>query len=219
MKIVAQSLAVMLACAHLLTGASPAGAQANHLKCYKIKDPAPKATYMANLTGLAPENGCLIKVPAKELCVASTKVGVSPTPPGGGPTGGTAGTFLCYKIKCPRGAVTGVALQDQFGTRAVTPSTAKLLCAPAGVAGATTTTTLPLNQCGTAPTCGGTCPSGQVCDLIFQAPPASSGCVCVTGTMACSPSGTCATGECPNGTSCQTNPGPGGGCACVQTGP
>jgi len=38
---------------------------ADHLKCYKVKDSRPKASYTADLGGLVPEPGCRIKVPAK----------------------------------------------------------------------------------------------------------------------------------------------------------
>jgi hypothetical protein len=36
----------------------------DHLKCYPIKDTAPKAQYVADLDALSPEMGCCIKVPA-----------------------------------------------------------------------------------------------------------------------------------------------------------
>jgi len=213
-------------CLALVAGSARAQT-ANHLKCYKVRDSAAKVLYTANLTGLTPEPGCRIKVPAKMLCVASTKTAVSPTPPGGGPTGTNAGLFVCYKVKCPRTSIPGVLLKDQFATRSVAPSTAKLLCAPATLLGGTattttnpgggTTTTLPVNPAcdQTAPVCSGTCPTG-VCSLVISmtAPPA---CVCVPGTTACSPSsGVCAgSNACPSNTSCMANPAPmGPGCAC-----
>ena len=69
----------------------PVSAQvSDHLKCYKVKDSRPKASYDADLQGLAPEPGCTIKVPAKLLCVETTKTNVQPTPPGGG-SGSPAG--------------------------------------------------------------------------------------------------------------------------------
>jgi hypothetical protein len=68
---------------------------ADHLKCYAIKDPllsnspTPVKTYTADLNGLAPEPGCVIKMPAKYLCVETTKANVQPPPPGG-PAGSDA---------------------------------------------------------------------------------------------------------------------------------
>jgi hypothetical protein len=110
--------------------ALPAGAQVtDHLKCYKIKDSATKAKYTADLDGLAPEAGCLIKVPGKLLCVATTKTNVSPTPPGS-PAGRQTGRFVCYKVKCPKGTLAPIAWTDQFGTRSIQPSVANMLCAP-----------------------------------------------------------------------------------------
>src|SRR5262249_60052450 len=60
----------------------------DHLKCYAIKDSLlsgvrnPVKSYTADLDGLAPEPGCVIKMPAKYLCMDTTKANVQPTPPG-----------------------------------------------------------------------------------------------------------------------------------------
>ena len=222
-----KAVSVLAAGACLALFAGGARAQtADHLKCYKVRDSAPRIRYTANLTGLAPESGCVIKVPAKLLCVATTKTAVTPTPPGGVPSGPNAGLFVCYKVKCPRGAVPAVSVKDQFATHGFTPAAAKLLCAPATLLGGgttttttpgVTTTTLPTGlTCGqTAPACNAPCPSG-VCSLVVSqsGPPA---CVCVPGSTACSPSSTVCAGSnaCPSGTSCMTNPLPmGPGCAC-----
>src|SRR5262245_66625958 len=127
----------------VLLPAAPRAQVPDHLKCYKIKDSATKATYTADLGGLAPEPGCQVKVPGKLLCVETAKTNVSPAPPGV-PDGPAAGQFLCYKVKCPKGVPPVVTLADQFGTHTVTPTKAQLLCAPAqGAAPTTTTTTAP----------------------------------------------------------------------------
>ena len=114
-------------CAYLACGAIPAGAQ-SHLKCYRVRDPLPKATYSANLTGFAPET-CRILVPAVMVCVPSNKTSVSPPPPGGGATG-VPNKFACYKIRCRRQDILNQQIHDQFGNRAITPRVGALLCAP-----------------------------------------------------------------------------------------
>ena len=48
-----------------MTGA--ARAAADHLQCYKIKDPAARQTYAADLNGLVAEPGCVIRVPGQLL--------------------------------------------------------------------------------------------------------------------------------------------------------
>src|SRR6266852_8521800 len=116
-----------------LTWAASAAAQPtpDHLKCYKVKDPAPKTTYTADLGGLVAEHGCKIEVPAKLECVTTSATNVSPTPPGGGGSG-RPNSFTCYKVRCPPATVPTLPATDQFGTRTVTVGTAQLLCAPKG---------------------------------------------------------------------------------------
>jgi hypothetical protein len=179
------------------TLAVPARAQvADHLKCYKIKDSAPKATYMADLGGLAAEPGCRIAVPGKMLCVETAKSLIPPPPPT--PSAGPAGRFLCYKVKCAKGALAPVAWSDQFGSRSVTPIGAKLLCAPETPTTTTTTTTAPpsctdgmKNGNETDVDCGGSCAqkcaTGQMC---------LAGADCVNGV--CS-GGTCQPATCTDG--------------------
>ena len=103
-----------------------------------MRDGLTSVTYTANVAGLFAEPGCRIKARAKFLCVATTKTGVTPTPPGGGPTTpGAAGKFLCYRMKCPPHAQTpGQSLNDQFGTRVGTAVVSQMLCAPASPSGA-----------------------------------------------------------------------------------
>ncbi len=194
--------------------ATTAGAQAvaDHLKCYKVKDPQAKVPYTADLGGLVAEPGCTIKVPAVMVCVPATKTNVNPTPPGGGATG-TPNAFGCYKIKCPKTTLPALQLNDQFGSRSVTPSAPKLLCAPAAPPTTTTTTTTTGSTTSTtAPTCangGIACgsPCGRACTgVCFGA--SSSSCsyvhcgsaapVCVAfnlGSTPCSSDAGCAAGE------------------------
>ena len=123
----------------LLADGAPVFAQANHLKCYAVRDGiAAPVRRTADLTGLAPEPGCRIKGKAFQLCVATTKTNVNPPPPGGGPNPASAGRFLCYRARCPKPAVPlpGVPSVDQFGSRTVVPKRAVTLCAPASPSGA-----------------------------------------------------------------------------------
>ncbi len=173
----------------------PASAQStgDHLKCYRVRDPQAKAFYTADLGGLAVEHGCRIKVPAALVCVPATKTNVTPPPPGGGGTG-TPNTFGCYKIKCPKAPLSPLQLKDQFGSRSVTPSVSKLLCAPAAPPTTTTTTTttsitLP---CTAECTPCGSCGTGQ--------------CYAATGTSCGHFGGS--NNVCVNATTCV----PGGGC-------
>src|SRR5437870_113918 len=126
-----------------LTAAGAVSAQvADHLKCYKIKDPASRAKYTADLAGLVAEPGCIVHVPATLACVPATKSNVIPTPPGGGATGTPPNAFGCYKIKCPKATLPAFQLNDQFGSRPVTPKMPSLLCAPVAPPSTTTTTTI-----------------------------------------------------------------------------
>jgi len=72
----------------LLLFAATAGAQADHLQCFKIKDTVAKVKYTANLTptdtNFPVANGCIVKVPAKLLCVDVQKAIVVGSPPGAG---------------------------------------------------------------------------------------------------------------------------------------
>jgi len=124
-----------------LLGPTVAAAQSDHLKCYKIKYPAARAIYTADLNGLTPETGCQIKVPGQLLCVGATKTNVTPTPPGGGPEA-PVGRFVCYKLRCPSGTPPPVVWHDQFGTRNVQPTKPTMVCAPE-VVSTTTTRVLP----------------------------------------------------------------------------
>ena len=131
-----------------------AHAQDDHLACFKVTDTQAKGKYVADIAGLGRESRCVVKLPAKMACFPTTKSNVTPTPPGGGATG-TPNAFFCYKVKCPKTTLPTLAGEDQFGSRTVTPSAAKLVCAP--VAGPTpTTTTIPFVHC-PSENCNGDC--------------------------------------------------------------
>ena len=123
---------------------SPATAQADHLQCFKIKDTAAKASYTADLTpadtGLPVAAGCVVRVPARLLCVDVVKSIVGTPIPPGAPAGDPTHKFLCYKVKCPKAAPTA-SVVDQFGTHQVIVKSTSILCAPVPVPTTTTTST------------------------------------------------------------------------------
>jgi hypothetical protein len=141
--------------------AATAGAQADHLQCFKVKDATAKASYTATLTptdgGFPVAAGCVVRVPAKMLCIDVQKtITGTPTPPGAGP-GNPAQKYLCYKVKCPKAALTPT-VQDQFGSHALTVKSTSLLCAPEPAPTTTTSTTT-----NTTTTTVGCTPSPEAC--------------------------------------------------------
>jgi len=173
----------------------------DHLECYKVRDPAVRARYTADLSAASPlpaDPGCRISVPAKFLCVPAVKANVMPPPPGGGATG-TPNAFACYRAKCPAVSLPAMAAADQFGTRALQPTRTKMLCAPLAPP-TTTTTSIPVTACGLSafPTCDGTCPPGDPpCEPL--AVPDFTGCRCPP--VRCGTYPTCG-GACPAGKVC-----------------
>jgi hypothetical protein len=129
--------AALVACVGL-GGASPLGAApinfADHLQCWKIKDAAARASFTAAVVSndLGLQEGCVVKVPAKLLCVAAAKSSVAPAPPGAPPGPNVLNSrCLCYKLKCGNAAV-DVTAQDQLGgTRTIGVKVGKMLCTPA----------------------------------------------------------------------------------------
>ena len=180
----------------------------DHLKCYKVKDSRPPASYTADLQGLAPEPGCAIKVPGRLLCVETTKTNRQP-PAGGESSGNPAGRFVCYKVKCPKAALPTVAWLDQFGAATLTPSAPKLLCAPEiTTTTTTTTTTTSCSATTTMPHCDGSvCLSSALCAPGQTCQSDGTSCHCVGPPVACGdlPTGSgdlCGYGECPTGQTC-----------------
>jgi len=119
--------------------ASPAAAQTDHLKCYKIKDPN-KLSGLVDLAGpqFGLEAGCKIGK-AAHFCVPVTKsvtsleinkVPTLPLPVYGPPT---SEDRICYKVKCPKPlvALPDQVVTDQFHTRTFSKFNAAMLCTPA----------------------------------------------------------------------------------------
>lgn len=121
--------------AELLAAALPGPAN-DYVVCYKSRDARAKASFKADLlagvTGFADEIGCTIKARGDRLCVQVTSENVSP-PTAGGPGAGPAagGSFIGYKLKCPRVANSPLAVADQFGAGTFTPMKPKMLLVPA----------------------------------------------------------------------------------------
>lgn len=198
--------ALAVAAVSLLRALPSGGAEpvADHLNCYKVRDEQPKASYTADLGGLTTEPGCVIRVPGTLLCVAATKTAVKPTPPGGPGSGPAAGRFLCYKLKCPRPPLTALQWHDQFGTRTVTPSVPRMVCAPEipPTTSTTSSTTTSTTMC-TPTTCAA---QGANCGTI------SDGCGGMLVCGSCTGVDTCGGGGTPNvcgctddGMTCSTN--------------
>ena len=174
-----RTLSTLGLAALVTTWVVPAGAQvpiSDHLKCFKVRDPAPKAAYTVDLSGLGgPNTGCVVKVPGKLLCVETAKVVTGEPVPPGGVTGNPAGRVLCYKVKCPKIAGITIPWTDQFGARPITQlGPPKLLCAPEQALVTTTTST--------------TSTTGPSCPTSTTNPP------CLAGM--CQACGSCGNGEC-----------------------
>jgi hypothetical protein len=110
-----------------------AGAPAvfDHLECFKPKDTV-KLKAVADLVGpgLYAATGCKLG-PANNYCtpvikqVTETNVPVIPLP-----GQNLTNDFICYKMKCPKVALTQGAV-DQFGARTLTKMKQQQLCVPA----------------------------------------------------------------------------------------
>jgi len=174
-----------------LTLVAAAKAQPDHLTCYKVKDPQARASYTAEVGGpfTSLDPGCTIKVPAAMACFPVYKMNVNPTPPGTGGSSGEPNSFGCYKVKCPRVTFPPrIPLNDQFGTRSVTLSAPKLLCAPASPPSGPTTTssaTTTSTTTSTAPPCCTGVPISCT-NFAFQTTcQAQSGCTWNAGANVC----------------------------------
>ncbi len=173
-----------LAMTALFLGLLPslAVAQADHLQCFKIKDTVAKATYTADLTpadtGFPVATGCIVRVPARLLCVDVVKSIVGTQPPGA-PAGAPTHKFLCYKVKCAKAAPTATVV-DQFGNHQVTVKSTSLLCAPVPVPTTTTTTT----SSTTSTTQPGSCQTSGQCPGAPNATGLCQGGMC---TISCNP--------------------------------
>jgi len=123
----------------VVTIAAPARAQvADHLKCYKIRDPVKLAAVVdLDSPQFGLEAGCKV-TPAKMFCVPARKTVISAVDKATGlpitplpVTGPDPGDRICYKVKCPEPFPPDTEATDQFGTRRLTKLKPFMLCAPA----------------------------------------------------------------------------------------
>jgi hypothetical protein len=144
--IMTRQLCTLALAAALLPHAASAQVE-NHLSCWAIKDSAPQQRYQTTVATPAGTETCTVRTPARIACAASAVSGITPTPPGGGPTGTTNGSFLCYPAKCSK-PTANVNVEDEFGRRLIRFRVSRFVCSPAAVnapapgPGGTTTTTL-----------------------------------------------------------------------------
>ena len=134
----ASLVATVLATA--LAATTAAAQPFDHLQCFKIKDPLPRANAAADLVpeqsppfNVAP--GCKIKLPAKYFCIDVAKENLQP-PAALDINDADTHDFFCYRIACrkdpsaPRGGMP-LDAEDQFGRRTVLIKRSPYFCAPA----------------------------------------------------------------------------------------
>ncbi|MBI5506171.1 MAG: hypothetical protein HY899_15355 [Deltaproteobacteria bacterium] len=117
-----------------------AAATADHLKCYKIKDPVAIAAVVdLNSVQFGLESGCKVSK-AVQFCVPVTKsvtsllvdhLSTTPLPIYGGPP--LNEDRICYKLRCPTPAVpiADQVVTDQFDSRTISRFKAAMVCTPA----------------------------------------------------------------------------------------
>ena len=111
------------------------------LGCVKYKDPGAKVNYSTGITGPSPQTAwglCTIKFPPKLACYTAVHGGITPTPPGGGPTTPVSG-FFCYAVKCKGKGTIVDAGKDELGSHSIVtgkPVAPTMFCAPASPSGA-----------------------------------------------------------------------------------
>jgi hypothetical protein len=124
----------------LLLVPTAARAQADHLTCFRAKDAgkfAATATMDAIQNSFDPTGECQIKGKAALFCVPSEKTlgtfTVDGAPGTALPVPGTTPIpdIVCYKAKCPVGAIPDHDVVDQFGSRTFSKFKASMICAPA----------------------------------------------------------------------------------------
>jgi hypothetical protein len=212
-------VATSLWVATAMLGAVPAGAggRADHLLCYRMTDKLAVTAAVDMIADLQPQftqRGCTIVKPI-EFCVPASKLNVQP-PPNATEVSGQPlrQDYVCYLAKCEKKSIAPASqlIADQFGMRPESGFKAAKICVPATKSPA---------ECGaaTSPTCGGTCPPGEVC---HQAPTGAAGCTCAPAPCGGAPdkAGVCG-GDCPGDELCRPSANAAGKvlCTCQQQPP
>src|SRR5690242_19128715 len=111
----ARRILACLVSAMLFTAPSVGRAHAQlGVTCYKVKDPAAKATYTAGrVAGITTRTGCTINVPAVMACIPGGPSGLTPTPPGS-PGPSPTSPVACYKVKCSKQQLQVLPFADEF---------------------------------------------------------------------------------------------------------
>src|SRR5690242_9472961 len=171
----------------VLAGAQPTP---SNLACYRVRDTAKKGQFTLTVSNAGVTQSCAAKLPARLACIESAGSDIAPQPPGGGPTTGSAGNFVCYQLKCPRPFPPNLQMTDDLGgQRVVRFRGAQMICVPASrgpetftsTSTSTTTTTTP-GPCdfnSSSRKCEGTCGNGGTCSAV------ASGGACECRTTAC----------------------------------
>jgi hypothetical protein len=161
----------------LLAAAVPRASALDHLTCAKVRDSLPRGKFRAVLGSAGGGVPCVVKVPAKTVCVTTEDTSVTPPPPEA-MQGSVSGAFLCYRAKCARPVPHDVDVTDPFGHRVVSQRIPQMVCfsttgstlvTSTTTPGATTTTTTlaATGQCTFSDgTCKGTCPGGGQCGAV-----------------------------------------------------
>ena len=106
---------------------------ADHLECRDIKDSATAQKYTADFASneLLRQDGCVVKVPAKEVCWAVLNDALFP-PPVSAPNGTNLNGkyYLCYKMECPKDEQTRFLSDKLAGGRPVQLKRARRICVP-----------------------------------------------------------------------------------------
>ncbi|MCC6850399.1 MAG: hypothetical protein IT294_18060 [Deltaproteobacteria bacterium] len=134
-----------------------AAGKLDHLVCYEMKDSLTVEALVDLKAELQPEFDqarCRVVKPTK-FCVPTTKILLQP-----GPGPDIVGQplrddYVCYLVKCPRGALPPIPAKlvgDQFGRHRQTKYKPVELCVPARKAA------VPCARIGTGKQCGGACP-------------------------------------------------------------
>ena len=106
---------------------------ADDLECRDIRDSATHRKYTADFASneLPPQDGCVVQVPAKQVCWAVVNDGINP-PALAAPAGPNLNGhyYLCYKMLCTKDETQYVLADKLGGARYVQLKRASRICVP-----------------------------------------------------------------------------------------